>query len=63
MRIIEYILHFERHLRGAINLKSKDLKDYFIYNTLAMECSQAVNTLIDLAQYSCEEKVGLPLNL
>lgn len=55
MRLAEYILRFERHL------KSKDVKDYFIYNTLAMECFQAANTLIDLAQYMvAKKKLGFP---
>ena len=58
------ILRFERHLRGAVNLKLKDVKDYFIYSTLAMECFQAVNTLVDLAQYAvAKKKTGLSLNL
>jgi len=56
MRIAEYILRFERHLKGAVNIKSRDVKDYFIYNTLAMECFQAANTLIDLAQYIVAKK-------
>ena len=34
MRLAEYILRFERHLKGAVNLKSKDVGDYFVYNTL-----------------------------
>lgn len=61
MRFAEYILRFEKHLRGAINLKSKDVKDYFVYNTLAMECFQAANALIDLAQYIlAKKKLGFP---
>ena len=61
MRLAEYILRFEKHLRGAINLKSKDVKDYFVYNTLAMECFQAANALIDLAQYIlAKKKLGFP---
>jgi len=61
MRLAEYILRFERHLKGAVNLKSKDVKDYYIYNTLAMECFQAANTLIDLAQYIvAKKKLGFP---
>ncbi len=61
MRLAEYILRFERHLKSAVNLKSKDVKDYFIYNTLAMECFQAVNTLIDIAQFMvAKKKLGFP---
>ncbi len=36
MRLAEYIMRFEKHLKGAMNFKPKDLKDYFIYNTMAM---------------------------
>ena len=61
MRLAEYMLRFERHLKGALNLKSKNVKDYFVYNTLAMECFQAANTLIDLAQYIvAKKKLGFP---
>jgi len=41
MRLVEYILRFERHLEGAKKLKLKDVGDYFVYNTLAMECFQS----------------------
>ena len=61
MRLVEHILRFERHLEGAKKLKSKDVRDYFVYNTLAMECFQAVNTLIDIAQYIVMKKrLGFP---
>ncbi len=61
MRLVEHILRFERHLEGAKKLKSKDIRDYFVYNTLAMECFQAVNTLIDIAQYIVMKKrLGFP---
>ncbi len=61
MRLAEYILRFEKHLRGAVNIKTKDVNDYFVYNTLAMECFQAANTLIDLAQYIvAKRKLGFP---
>lgn len=61
MRVAELILRFERHLNGALSLKSKDLSDYLVYNTLAMECFQATNTLIDLAQFLVSrKKLGFP---
>jgi len=61
MRLVEYILRFERHLKGALNLKYKDVSDYLIYNTLAMECFQAVNSLIGVAQYIVTKKrLGFP---
>ena len=36
--LVENILRFERHLANAKKLKDKDISDYFVYNTLAMEC-------------------------
>ncbi len=61
MRLVEYVLRFERHLEGAKKLKSRDVRDYFVYNTLAMECFQAVNTLIDIAQYIIiRKRLGFP---
>jgi len=61
MGLIEYIIRFERHLKGALNLKYKDVSDYLIYNTLAMECFQAVNSLIGIAQYIVTKKrLGFP---
>ncbi|MBO8183773.1 MAG: DUF86 domain-containing protein [Archaeoglobus sp.] len=61
MRFVEYVLRFQKHLQGALNLKSKDVRDYFVYNTLAMECFQGVNTLIEIAQYLvAKKKLGFP---
>ncbi len=61
MKLVECILRFERHLEGAKKLKSRDVRDYFVYNTLAMECFQAVNTLIDIAQYIVmKRRLGFP---
>lgn len=50
MRLAEAILRFERHLAGAMKLKDMDVSDYLVYNSLAMECFQAVNSLIDIGE-------------
>lgn len=61
MRLVENILRFERHLANAKKLKDKDISDYFVYNTLAMECFQAVNALIEIGEHVItREKLGFP---
>lgn len=61
MKLLECIIRFEKHLEGAKRLKSRDLRDYLVYNTLAMECFQAVNALIDMGQYVVsKKKLGFP---
>jgi len=59
--LVENILRFERHLANAKKLKDKDISDYFVYNTLAMECFQAVNALIEIGEHVItREKLGFP---
>ena len=42
-------------------MKDKDISDYFVYNTLAMECFQAVNALIEIGEHVItREKLGFP---
>lgn len=61
MRLVDNIIRFERHVEGAFKLKDKDISDYFVYNTLAMECFQAVNALIEIGEYVLtKEKLGYP---
>ncbi|MEO0224182.1 MAG: HepT-like ribonuclease domain-containing protein [candidate division WOR-3 bacterium] len=61
MRIEENILRFEKHLNGAKSLKNKNLSDYLIYNTLAMECFQSANALIDIAEaVVMKKRLGFP---
>ena len=61
MKLLENILRFERHLEGAKNLIKKDVSDYLVYNTLAMECFQAVNALIEIGEYVVTDKrLGFP---
>jgi uncharacterized protein YutE (UPF0331/DUF86 family) len=61
MKLVENILRFEKHLEGAIRLKDKNISDYLVYNTLAMECFQAVNALIEIGEYIvAKNKLGFP---
>jgi uncharacterized protein YutE (UPF0331/DUF86 family) len=61
MKIEENILRFEKHLKGAKGLKDKNLSDYLISNTLAMECFPSANALIDIAEaVVIKKKLGLP---
>lgn len=61
MKLLKNIVRFENHYKGAINLKNKDLSDYFVYNTLSMECFQAVNSLIEIGEYIVSKmELGLP---
>lgn len=61
MKLVENILRFERHLEGAIKLKNRDISEYLVYNTLAMECFQGVNALIEIGEYIItKNKLGFP---
>lgn len=62
MRILDNnILRFENHLNGAKKLRGKNLSDYLVYNTLAMECFQSANALIDIAESITNiKKLGFP---
>jgi len=61
MKLVENILRFERHYSVAVQLKDKDLRDYLIYNTLAMDCFQAVNALIEIGEFLVtKNKIGFP---
>lgn len=61
MKLTENILRFEKHLDGVIKLKDADISNYLIYNTLAMECFQAVNALIEIGEFIvARKKFGFP---
>lgn len=61
MKLVENILRFERHLSGAVTLKNKSISDYLIFNTMAMECFQAVNSLIEIGEHIVtKRKLGFP---
>lgn len=46
MRLIDLIMRYEYHSENAKRVVMMDISDYFVYNTLAMECLQSVNALI-----------------
>ncbi|GIV19965.1 MAG: hypothetical protein KatS3mg023_1716 [Armatimonadota bacterium] len=50
MRLAESIARFESHRRKAYDLKEQDISDYLVFTALAMECFQAVNSLIEIGQ-------------
>ena len=61
MRIIDLIIRFESHTNNAKFVATKNISDYFVYNTLAMECFQAVNSLIEIGEWIvAERKLGFP---
>lgn len=50
MRLTETIARSEKHRQTASTLRTGELSDYFVFTALAMECFQAVNSLIDIGQ-------------
>ncbi|GIV17595.1 MAG: hypothetical protein KatS3mg022_3030 [Armatimonadota bacterium] len=50
MRLAESIARFESHRRKARELKEHGISDYLTFTALAMECFQAVNSLIEIGQ-------------
>jgi len=61
MRIVDLIMRFETHSKNARDCAKKDVSDYFVYNTLAMECFQSVNALIEIGEWIItEKKLGFP---
>ena len=49
MRLASIIARLEKHRKKAKELAKKDISNYFIFTSLAMECFQAVNSAIELA--------------
>lgn len=63
IRLTSIISRMEKHGTKAKELGKKDLSDYLVFNALAMECFQAVNSAIDLAELIVSEKnLGFPSN-
>jgi uncharacterized protein YutE (UPF0331/DUF86 family) len=50
MRLADAIARFENHRQRAYQLNAQDISDYFIFTALAMECFQAINSLIEVGQ-------------
>ena len=61
IRIISIIRRIEKHVKNARELAKQDLSKYLVFNSLAMECFQTVNSLIDLGEAIITEKrLGFP---
>lgn len=61
IRLASILARIEKHKRKAKELSKKDISDYLVFNTLAMECFQAVNATIDLGELIVSEKdLGYP---
>jgi len=61
MRIVDLIMRFETHSKNAGDVAEKEVSEYFVYNTLAMECFQSVNALIEIGEWIVtEKKFGFP---
>jgi len=61
IRLATIISRIERHKEKAEELVEQDISDYLIFNTLAMECFQAVNSAIELGELIVSEKnLGFP---
>jgi uncharacterized protein YutE (UPF0331/DUF86 family) len=61
IRLATVISRIERHKEKAEELVEQDISDYLIFNTLAMECFQAVNSAIELGELIVSEKnLGFP---
>jgi uncharacterized protein YutE (UPF0331/DUF86 family) len=61
IRLATIILRIERHKEKAEELVEQDISDYLIFNTLAMECFQAVNSAIELGELIVSERnLGFP---
>ncbi|MEM2186127.1 MAG: HepT-like ribonuclease domain-containing protein [Thermofilaceae archaeon] len=58
---MDLILRFETHSKKAKEVAKRDVSDYLVYNTLAMECFQAVNALIEIGEWVVtERRLGFP---
>ena len=61
MRLAIIISRLEKHITNAKKLQDKDISDFIVFNALAMECFQAVNSAIELGEFILTEKnLGFP---
>lgn len=63
MRLASVISRIEKHRRRAVELGGRDLSDEVLFNAVAMECFQAVNSALELGELIVSEKnIGFPSN-
>ncbi|HIH96928.1 MAG TPA: DUF86 domain-containing protein [Thermoplasmata archaeon] len=61
IRLASIISRTQRHKEKAKELLKQNTSDYLVFNALAMECSQAVNSAIELGELVVSEKnFGFP---
>lgn len=61
MRFAETVLRIRTHTENIKNLSKMDLNNEIIFNALAMECFQTINSAIDLGEFVVSEKgLGFP---
>jgi uncharacterized protein YutE (UPF0331/DUF86 family) len=61
MRLPFIISKIEKHKERVKELVKQDISNYMVFNALAMECFQAVNSSIDLGEFIVSEKnLGFP---
>ena len=61
MRLASIISRVEKHINKAKELAKLNISDDIVFNALAMECFQAVNSAIELGEYIVSEKnLGFP---
>ncbi len=61
IRWASLISRIERHEDKAKELMEQNISNYFVFNTIAMECFQAVNSAIELGELIVSEKnLGFP---
>ena len=61
IRKADIISRIERHKSKIKELSKKDISDYYIFSTLAMECFQMINSAIELGELVVAEKnLGFP---
>ena len=61
IRLASLLSRIEKHREKAKELKEKDVSEYLVFNSLAMECFQAVNSAIELGELIVsEQNLGFP---
>ena len=61
IRLASIISRVERHKKKAKELVKRDTSDYLVFNVLAMECFQTVNSAIEPGELVVSEKnLGFP---
>ena len=61
MRLPFIISRIDKHKERVKELVEQDISNYLVFNALAMECFQAVNSSIDLGEFIVSERnLGFP---